>query len=38
VGKAAGRAIRASGVSIAISDMLMTILFWGTSSGIKVSG
>ncbi len=38
VGKAAGRAIRASVVSIAFSDMLMTILFWGTSSGIKVSG
>jgi phospholipid/cholesterol/gamma-HCH transport system permease protein len=38
VGKAAGRAIRASVVSIAVSDMLMTILFWGTSSGIKVSG
>lgn len=38
VGKAAGRAIRASVVSIAVSDMLMTILFWGTSSGIKISG
>lgn len=38
VGKAAGRAIRASVVSIAVSDMLMTLLFWGTSSGIKVSG
>ena len=38
VGKAAGRAIRASVVSIAVSDMLMTVLFWGTSSGIKVSG
>jgi phospholipid/cholesterol/gamma-HCH transport system permease protein len=38
VGRAAGRAIRASVVSIAVSDMLMTILFWGTSSGIKVSG
>jgi phospholipid/cholesterol/gamma-HCH transport system permease protein len=38
VGRAAGRAIRASVVSIAISDMLMTVLFWGTSSGIKVSG
>ncbi|HLI53968.1 MAG TPA: ABC transporter permease [Acidimicrobiales bacterium] len=38
VGKAAGRAIRASTVSIAVSDMLMTLLFWGTSSGIKVSG
>jgi phospholipid/cholesterol/gamma-HCH transport system permease protein len=38
VGKAAGRAIRASVVAIAVSDMLMTVLFWGTSSGIKVSG
>ena len=38
VGKAAGRAIRASVVSIAFSDMLMTVLFWGTSSGIKISG
>ncbi|HET9076826.1 MAG TPA: ABC transporter permease [Acidimicrobiales bacterium] len=38
VGKAAGRAIRASVVSIAFADMLMTILFWGTSSGIKISG
>jgi phospholipid/cholesterol/gamma-HCH transport system permease protein len=38
VGRAAGRAIRASVVSIAFSDMLMTILFWGTSSGIKISG
>ncbi len=38
VGKSAGRAIRASVVSIAFSDMLMTILFWGTSSGIKISG
>ncbi len=38
VGQAAGRAIRASIVLIAISDMLMTLLFWGTSSGVKVSG
>jgi phospholipid/cholesterol/gamma-HCH transport system permease protein len=38
VGKAAGRAIRASVVSIAVSDMLMTVLFWGTASPIKVSG
>lgn len=36
VGKAAGRAIRASVVTIAVSDMLMTLLFWGTSSGIKI--
>ena len=38
VGKATGRAIRASIVAIAILDMLMTILFWGTSSGIKITG
>jgi phospholipid/cholesterol/gamma-HCH transport system permease protein len=38
VGRAAGRAIRASIVMIAISDMLMTLAFWGTSSGIKFSG
>lgn len=36
VGRAAGRAIRASIVTIAFSDMLMTIAFWGTSSGVKV--
>jgi phospholipid/cholesterol/gamma-HCH transport system permease protein len=38
VGRSAGRAIRASIVIIAISDMLMTLAFWGTSSGIKFSG
>jgi phospholipid/cholesterol/gamma-HCH transport system permease protein len=38
VGKAAGRAIRASIVAIAFGDMLMTVLFWGTSSGLRVSG
>ncbi len=38
VGRAAGRAIRTSIVMIAFSDMLMTILFWGTSSGIRISG
>ena len=38
VGRAAGRAIRASIVTIALSDMLMTLAFWGTSSGIKFSG
>jgi phospholipid/cholesterol/gamma-HCH transport system permease protein len=38
VGRATGRAIRASVVSIAVLDMLMTVLFWGTSSGIKITG
>jgi phospholipid/cholesterol/gamma-HCH transport system permease protein len=38
VGRAAGRAIRSSVVALAFSDMLMTLLFWGTSSGIKIQG
>ncbi len=38
VGRAAGRAIRASIVCIAILDMLMTLLFWGVTSPIRVSG
>jgi phospholipid/cholesterol/gamma-HCH transport system permease protein len=38
VGRAAGRAIRASVVALAFSDMLMTVLFWGTSSGVKTNG
>jgi hypothetical protein len=25
-------------VSIAVSDMLMTVLFWGTSSPVKITG
>jgi phospholipid/cholesterol/gamma-HCH transport system permease protein len=38
VGKAAGRAIRASVVGVAILDMLMTFLFWGLSTPFRVSG
>jgi phospholipid/cholesterol/gamma-HCH transport system permease protein len=38
VGRAAGRAIRTSTVLIALSDMLMTILFWGVSVPVKVTG
>jgi phospholipid/cholesterol/gamma-HCH transport system permease protein len=38
VGRAAGRAIRMSTVAIAISDMLMTLLFWGVSVPIRVTG
>jgi phospholipid/cholesterol/gamma-HCH transport system permease protein len=38
VGRATGRAIRMSTVAIAISDMLMTLLFWGISVPIKVTG
>jgi phospholipid/cholesterol/gamma-HCH transport system permease protein len=38
VGRATGRAIRMSTVAIAISDMLMTVLFWGVSVPLKVTG
>jgi phospholipid/cholesterol/gamma-HCH transport system permease protein len=38
VGRATGRAIRMSTVAIAISDMLMTLLFWGISVPVKVTG
>jgi phospholipid/cholesterol/gamma-HCH transport system permease protein len=38
VGRAAGRAIRTSTVLIALSDMLMTVLFWGVSVPVKVTG
>jgi phospholipid/cholesterol/gamma-HCH transport system permease protein len=38
VGRATGRAIRASIVTLAITDMLMTLLFWGTSPGIHITG
>jgi phospholipid/cholesterol/gamma-HCH transport system permease protein len=38
VGRATGRAIRASTVAIAITDMLMTLLFWGITVPVKVTG
>lgn len=38
VGRAAGRAIRMSTVAIAVSDMLMTLLFWGISVPVRVTG
>ena len=38
VGIAAGRAIRAMVITLALSDLLMTLLFWGTSTPIKVTG
>jgi phospholipid/cholesterol/gamma-HCH transport system permease protein len=37
VGKAAGRGIRAASVLIAVADMLMTFLFWGTSQTVGLS-
>jgi len=38
VGRAVGRAVRTSTVVIAITDMLMTLLFWGVSVPVKVTG
>jgi len=38
VGEATGRAIRASIVSVVLLDMVMTLLFWGSASGFRVSG
>jgi phospholipid/cholesterol/gamma-HCH transport system permease protein len=38
VGEATGRAIRASIVSVVVLDMIMTLLFWGSASGFRVSG
>ncbi len=38
VGRASGRAIRMSTVAIAVSDMLMTLLFWGVTVPVKVTG
>ena len=38
VGRATGRAIRSSVVMIALSDMLMTLVFWGASPGIHITG
>jgi phospholipid/cholesterol/gamma-HCH transport system permease protein len=37
VGRAAGRAIRASSVCIALLDMLMTVFFWGLSQSVGLS-
>ncbi len=38
VGEATGRAIRASIVVVVLLDMILTLLFWGTSPGFRVSG
>lgn len=38
VGRASGRAIRASLVGVVIADMVMTLAFWGLDVGIKISG
>lgn len=38
VGRASGRAIRASLIVIVIADMVLTLLFWGNDPGIRISG
>lgn len=38
VGVAAGRAIRASLVVVVSLDMIMTVLFWGFDSGVRITG
>jgi len=38
VGRASGRAIRASLITVVITDMLLTLLFWGNNAGLRLSG
>ncbi|MDO7867254.1 MlaE family ABC transporter permease [Nocardioides jiangxiensis] len=38
VGEATGRAIRASIVAVVLLDMFLTLLFWGTTPGFRISG
>ena len=38
VGEATGRAIRASIVIVVLADMLLTLTFWGSNPGFRVSG
>ncbi|MEV6278259.1 ABC transporter permease [Nocardia sp. NPDC051832] len=38
VGRASGRAIRASLVAVVVADMVLTIAFWGLDSGVRISG
>lgn len=38
VGQASGRAIRASLITVVVTDMVMTLLFWGNNSGVQISG
>ncbi|CNH05413.1 organic solvents resistance ABC transporter permease [Mycobacterium tuberculosis] len=38
VGRASGRAIRASIVTVVAADMVLTLLFWGNNPGIRISG
>jgi phospholipid/cholesterol/gamma-HCH transport system permease protein len=38
VGKATGRAIRASLIVIIVVDMFLTLAFWGYDPGVRISG
>lgn len=38
VGEATGRAIRASIVVVVVLDMVLTLFFWGSSPGFRISG
>lgn len=38
VGRATGRAIRASIIVIIVTDMFMTLAFWGYDPGVRISG
>jgi phospholipid/cholesterol/gamma-HCH transport system permease protein len=38
VGRASGRAIRASLITVVMADMVLTLLFWGNNSGVQISG
>ncbi|MFT3662060.1 MAG: ABC transporter permease [Gordonia sp. (in: high G+C Gram-positive bacteria)] len=38
VGIAAGHAIRMAIIAIVFASLIMTLVFWGTTSGIKISG
>ncbi|MEV0247563.1 ABC transporter permease [Nocardia sp. NPDC050712] len=38
VGRASGRAIRASLIGVVVADMVLTLLFWGLDVGVRISG
>ncbi|QLL10492.1 ABC transporter permease [Mycobacterium vicinigordonae] len=38
VGRASGRAIRASLICVVVADMVLTLVFWGNNSGLRLSG
>jgi len=38
VGRATGRAIRASIISLTVVDILLTLLLWGADQQVQISG